>query len=421
MLENKKFNAINLIQSLSETLELSNPGIFKHHLDVAFISHTLANEIGLSEDRIPNLVYAALIHDIGAAIEWNEKQQMIINDDDSEIFKHAFEGYEILKESKFFYPIADIVQSHHNRYLGPNPNGLIREEIPIESRIIYLADRIDLAINFQMNYFNQIEHIVHTITTSNHFDPKCLEAFKKISMDEEFWLELVNIDKDTSFTDDFKSHHPFEYSIEDLISIAEIFSKLVDAKSAFTARHSQNVAKVAEFMAQKSGLDEIEVKHFYLAGLLHDLGKLVVPTEIIDKEGPLTDQEYDLIKRHSYYSEFVIKKVEGFEEIAQWLGEHHERLDGSGYPKELKGQEISFKSRILQISDVFSALTEHRPYRPSLSNNEVLSQIQIMTDDHQLDKDLMKLLETNFVQLRQLIDVDLVNPELKKNDFYYDS
>ena len=89
-------------------------------------------------------------------------------------------------------------------------------------------------------------------------------------------------------------------------------------------------------MAEKAGLEANEVKHFYLAGLLHDLGKLVVPNEIIDKEGPLTDAEYELIKKHSYYSEFVIKKIEGFEEIALWLGEHHERLDGSGYPKELK-------------------------------------------------------------------------------------
>ena len=108
---------------------------------------------------------------------------MIINDNDTEIFKHTYEGYEILKQSKFFYPIADIVYSHHNRYYGSNPNNLVQHDIPLESRIIYLADRIDLAINHNEDIISQIEHIVQNIESSQHFDPQLVIAFEKIAQD----------------------------------------------------------------------------------------------------------------------------------------------------------------------------------------------------------------------------------------------
>jgi HD-GYP domain-containing protein (c-di-GMP phosphodiesterase class II) len=178
---------------------------------------------------------------------------------------------------------------------------------------------------------------------------------------------------------------------------------------------------VAEYVALQLDYDANEAKRFYLAGLLHDLGKLIVSNEIIEKEGPLTEAEYDLIKQHSYYSQKVIMKIEGFKDIATLIGEHHERLDGSGYPNQLIGDEIKLPSRILQISDVFSALTEHRPYRHSLDNEEVISKMRSMTTLNQLDAHLMHLLENHVVHLRSLIDVKLVNVQDKKNTFFYDS
>ncbi len=211
------------------------------------------------------------------------------------------------------------------------------------------------------------------------------------------------------------------YNLADLISIASTYSKLVDAKSTFTARHSENVANVAEYLAKCLGYSEEDTAYFYLAGLLHDLGKLVVPNEIIDKEGPLSEEEYDLIKKHSYYSKMVIEKVDGFEEIANWLGEHHERLDGSGYLDHLNADQISNQSRIIQISDVFSALSEHRPYRISLDNEEVISKMCLMVEENQLDKTLMKELIEHVEHLRNLIDVRLKDAENMNNEFYFDS
>lgn len=270
MLRNKQFNAINLIQSLSETLELSNPGIFKHHLDVAYISKCIAEKINFDQAKIPNLIYAALIHDIGAALLWNEKQQIIINNNDDEIFEHTLEGYNILKQSKFFDPLAPFVKYHHHRYYGPNPDGITEDDIPLESRIIYLADRIDLTLNVNNTLHLQKEEINQSILNNPHFDPKLIVAFVQLSKENLFWETLNHLNQNNTFTEDFISHNPTHYQMDDLISIAEIFSKLVDARSAFTARHSENVAKVAEYVALQLDYDANEAKRFYLAGLLHD-------------------------------------------------------------------------------------------------------------------------------------------------------
>ena len=155
--------------------------------------------------------------------------------------------------------------------------------------------------------------------------------------------------------------------------------------------------------------------------LIHDIGKLIVPSEVIDKEGPLTKEEYELVKKHSLYSEEVLKDVDGFEEVASWLGQHHERLDGKGYPYQLKGDEITKQARIVQMADVFSAISEHRPYRASMDNDEVLRKLNDMCQLNQLDHSLYLLLEKNVEQLRPLIDVRLKQDIEKKNTFYLDN
>jgi HD-GYP domain-containing protein (c-di-GMP phosphodiesterase class II) len=120
-----------------------------------------------------------------------------------------------------------------------------------------------------------------------------------------------------------------------MIIVAEIFSKIIDATSHYAASHSQNVAKVAKVLSKKRGFCENEEKEFYLAGLLHDLGKLVVPNEILNKQGTLTKEEFDIVKQHPYYSHRILEQVDGFDKIALWVGSHHETLDVNGYPYQL--------------------------------------------------------------------------------------
>lgn len=157
--------------------------------------------------------------------------------------------------------------------------------------------------------------------------------------------------------------------MHDIIVIVKIFSKIIDNTSPYTAVHSQNVAHVSKCLALYTGFSELESEKMYLAGLLHDIGRLAVPNEILTKPGVLSGNEYKIDKQHPYYSYYILQQVEGFEEIAVWAGSHHETLDGNGYPFGLVAPEINLGSRIIAVADIYCALLEDRPYRSGMTND----------------------------------------------------
>ncbi|EOR27531.1 putative domain HDIG-containing protein [Clostridium sartagoforme AAU1] len=147
----------------------------------------------------------------------------------------------------------------------------------------------------------------------------------------------------------------------------------------------------------------LECKQFYLAGLLHDLGKLAIPSEILNKPYSLTKEEFDLIRQHPYYSHSILEHVEGFEKIAVWAGTHHETLDEKGYPYKLKGSDIDLGSHIIAVADVFSSLIEDRPYRKGMSLIEAFDIIEDMVKNLKLDVNVVKEAKKNQNAIFKLI------------------
>ena len=150
-------------------------------------------------------------------------------------------------------------------------------------------------------------------------------------------------------------------------------SKLVDFRSPFTAMHSAGVAASAECLAELMGMSEEECLMMRVAGYLHDLGKLKVPNELLEKPGKLTEEEFNIVKEHAYYTYALLKDVGGFEQIALWAALHHEKLTGGGYPFHLSGAKLPLGSRIMAVADIFSAVTEDRPYRRGMEKERVIA------------------------------------------------
>lgn len=148
---------------------------------------------------------------------------------------------------------------------------------------------------------------------------------------------------------------------------------------------NHNVAKVAERIALYTGFSEVESERIYIAGLLHDIGKLAVPNEILLKPGRLSEEEFDIVKQHPYYSYYILQQDEGFQDIAVWAGFHHETIDGKGYPFGLKPSEINLGSRILLTADIYSALLEDRPYREGLTHTQTIGILYDMIKNNKLD------------------------------------
>lgn len=388
-----KIHPINFIRAMSMALELTNAGISNHHCRTTIIAKAIAQHIHLSQHELETLIYASLLHDIGAASNWEEKHSIMHDDSAPDIFNHAEEGYQILNNSPLLHEIAIPVRHHHDRYCGGSPSGLIGEQIPLLSRIIHIADRIEVIIDKNKHIFKQRNEIISFLESSSFFDPNLVNIVKILSSSEGFWLDIVNYEYQKGFLSEFDFFGKRILNSDDLINIAEIFSKIVDAISPFTLRHSKDVATISAFLAEKHGHNDEELKIFYLAGLLHDLGKLAVPSEIINKPDKLTAEEYDLIKQHPYYSHRILQQIEGFEQISNWVCQHHESFNGEGYPYKLCSNKISLGARILTVADVFCALTEDRPYRSALTLEQTLEIMDEMAQNLSIDPNIYKYIK----------------------------
>jgi putative nucleotidyltransferase with HDIG domain len=150
----------------------------------------------------------------------------------------------------------------------------------------------------------------------------------------------------------------------------------VETRDLYTAGHQKRVAKLSSAIAKEMGFTEEQVEGIFMAGIIHDLGKISVPAEILSKPTRLTENEFNLIKNHSQVGYNILKDIDFPWPIAQMVLQHHERVDGSGYPQGLSGEEILIEAKILGVADVVEAMSSHRPYRPALGIDKALEEIK---------------------------------------------
>jgi PAS domain S-box-containing protein/putative nucleotidyltransferase with HDIG domain len=156
----------------------------------------------------------------------------------------------------------------------------------------------------------------------------------------------------------------------------QVMVSAIEMRDPYTAGHQSRVADLASAIATEMGLPQEKIDGIRMAGSIHDIGKLSIPAEILSKPTKLTDIEYSLIKEHSRSGYEMLKNVESPWPLAQIVYQHHERMDGSGYPRNLKGDEILIEARIMTVADVVEAMASHRPYRPGLGIDAALAEIE---------------------------------------------
>lgn len=160
-----------------------------------------------------------------------------------------------------------------------------------------------------------------------------------------------------------------------LMGFINSLSKIVELRDFYTANHQRRVTRLARAIAREMALTEDQMISITVAGLLHDIGKTCVPTAILNKSGQLTDAEFFMVKSHPEFGYDILKEIELEWPVADIVLQHHERLDGSGYPQGLVGDQIRFETQILSVADVVEAMSAHRPYRPSLGLGRALNEV----------------------------------------------
>jgi PAS domain S-box-containing protein/putative nucleotidyltransferase with HDIG domain len=158
-------------------------------------------------------------------------------------------------------------------------------------------------------------------------------------------------------------------------AIIQAIASLIEMRDPYTSGHQKKVAELARAIAVEMKLSPDEVDQIHVAGLIHDLGKISVPSEILTKPGRLEDEELQLIREHPTTGYEILKSIDLPKRIAQTVYQHHERMDGSGYPRGLAGRDILLEARILAVAETVDAMLSHRPYRPAVTLKKALEEI----------------------------------------------
>lgn len=173
--------------------------------------------------------------------------------------------------------------------------------------------------------------------------------------------------------------------------IIHAFAKAIDISDAYTSGHSFRVAEYSKLIAQKLGYCDEDLEDIYRIGLLHDIGKINIPKEILNKSGKLTEEEYEIIKNHAQYGYDILKGIDMLPNLAIGAGMHHERLDGRGYPHHRSEGEIPIIPRIIAVADTFDAMNSTRPYREQMTKNEIINELKRVSGT-QLDGSIVNVL-----------------------------
>jgi len=389
MMRHKKINLGEVLFALSDALELASPELSFHQIRVAVIALKLARVIGIPEDQIELVYQAALLHDIGALRP--EDKISLHRNDSCETMKHCVLGAILFQKIPWLAPSADIVEFHHSTY--STIRRLFDDQKTINIQIVFLADHIERMIDRKEFILNQSGFISGEINKKleNQVHPEVLGAFNKLTSHEEFWLDIINAKRNWMYQD----CNPLDaryICCSEILNLSDLFRSVIDYRSNYTAAHSTGVSKCASILARELGFSKPEINEFIIAGRLHDIGKMIVPNAILEKNGGLSNSEVGIIKQHTYYTYSILKQIPGFDRIKRWGAFHHEKLDGNGYPFHIDRNELDLGSRILAVSDIFTAVYEDRPYRRSVGFEKSIEILRKDCRKGKIDKNVVTCL-----------------------------
>ena len=266
---------------------------------------------------------------------------------------------------------ADAIRSLDEHWDGAGlPYSRRGDHIPLLGRVCGLSQTVEV---FASAFGVDAAFEVARKRAGSWFDPALVGAFESLRGDLAFWSTLLATDQ-LEFVADLEPSDRVLFANEARLDhVAEAFARVIDAKSPYTALHSHGVAAIAVMIGVEMGASTRDLVTLRRAGLLHDIGKLGVSNQILDKPGRLTEPEMEAMRRHTGHTLEILNRVRRFAEFADLAAAHHERLDGSGYHRGLTGRELSPLARILAVADVCEALTAERPYRKALPRDEVLA------------------------------------------------
>lgn len=394
-------NIWDLVSSLAKTFDMMSPAVADHCQRVAYLALRLGEELNLPPRELRDTIVAGALHDVGA-FSLNERLDLLAFEENSPT-QHALAGYLLLKDVPLFSRAASLVRFHHlpwGQGAGAKENG---KPVPPGSHILHLADRVAVSISSGPAVLGQVEGICETVSKhkGDLFVPEYADAMLRIAKKDYVWLDIASQTMDTALRKKL-GNQTVEFDLDAMLALSRLICRIIDFKSEFTATHSSGVAATGVALARLAGFSPRKRKMFEIAAYLHDLGKLAIPSEILEKPGKLTEGEWQIMRTHVYYTYQILSPIKAFEEITSWGALHQERLNGSGYPFQYTADDLPQGARIMAVADVFTAVTEDRPYRKGMERDAAIRELRDMVVNGELDGSLVELLIQNYDEIKRI-------------------
>ncbi|QLG89359.1 HD domain-containing protein [Chitinibacter bivalviorum] len=412
-----RIQLFDMICALSTALDLLDPALGSHQKRTCLIAAQIARSMNIDDASYQDVFGAAIFHDIGA-IGLADRLAML-EFEETDAHTHARLGAMLLSRFPGFSRYAPLVRCHHVHW--DHGKGFFHENqgVPMLSHLLYLADRIEVLAQGKDNILGEAPEIVAQIQqlSGSKFHPVYVEAFSKLAQQESFWLDIFSNNLDRILMD-IAPFDNIDLDLDQMLQFAQFFALVIDSRSHFTATHSAGVAITAETIASHLGMSALECTKIRMAGYLHDLGKLAIPSEYIERHGSLTPKEMARVRSHSYLTLDILSAIKGLEDVAEWAACHHERIDGSGYPYHRTGAELSLGARIMAVADVYTALTEDRPYRAGMAPLAVVRNLDELVQQGKLDHIVVAALKQHLPQIEAARIHAQEQEGLDLNDFW---
>jgi len=383
-----------LVKTISTALDIVESNLLgcsaNHGKRISTLCAAMGRYLGLDEDEISAITTCAMFHD-------NALTEYILSErpgpgQELNLILHCRYGQRNVGTLPLRADSSDFILHHHEQPDGRGPFGKKDGEFSLGAELIAIADMVDVDFHLQTIPTNRLSVVRKSIRdlAGTRYSKRAAEAMLAI-LNEEMLFSL----RDDVITETAEKAIPvWNISIFDTTSIAVLVARIVNYKSSFTKEHSTKSADIVWSMCAHYNLDLEMRAQIYLASALHDLGKLQVPTDILEKVGTLTPDEFEIIKAHAKCTYDLLSNIPGFDNISRWASYHHEKLDGSGYPFGKRAEDLDFPSRLIACADIYEAIGAKRPYHEARSHEETVSIMYDMAESGLIDKDIVKAIDT---------------------------
>jgi HD-GYP domain-containing protein (c-di-GMP phosphodiesterase class II) len=372
-----------------DVIEPEQIGTSEHHSKrVAALCSLMGGRMGFGSDAIAALATCALFHD-NALSDYHlhggkDGRQT------TDLRLHCEYGQRNVARLPFTTSIDGFVLYHHERETGKGPFGKRAGEFPLEAALIAATDHVDANYHLQRIPASGLGALRDAIAADiGRISTRgAMEALLDV-LDAETLESLRDENIHGSLEKLLPPWKVFAWDAH-VLRLATFIAHVIDYKSHFTRQHTEQIANRAWLASGHYGYADEERIQLFLAAALHDIGKIATPLSVLEKPGSLTKEEFAVIQEHVRHTYDWLGEVEGLGKIRRWASEHHEKLDGSGYPLGLRAEEMDFNSRLMACIDVYQAVCEERPYHAARSHRETMPILYEMAGKGKLDEKIVK-------------------------------